>query len=517
MLVQFLQRSRGLAFAFLNPHREPLDESSRIWHGRRGIGQSVSTRIHWILLGNTLLGSFLAGAAVRIFNVAMPTVANNLQTDILGVSWAVLAFQLSGASLSLVFGKIGDIYGHQKVLGAGHLVMTIGSFLCGLSTNIGQLIGFRIIQGIGAAMTQSVGRALAAEAMPDEKGGRAQGLMTTAFHSGFLLGPSLGGLIIDSMGWRWTFFFLVPFAAAGAFMTFFTRVSSATPVRRSAVDYPGATLLAGSATMLFILLDRRTMTLMGLELRIVLVLLLIASFSGFLFREARAADPIVNLSLFKIRMFTVSAVSLLIMSTNYSLTNFLLPFYLQEILQLSPSFMGVLFMAAPIFTVTLGPVSGIICDRVGPRLPATTGTSLLVASLFIGTLLRTDSHWLLPTLMLALLGMANGFFNPANSVGILSSVSKGHMGFATGTLNVMFGFGSLFGITLASFLMSSAFQKYTGTSGAAPTATLPVPFVAALNYTFLVGIGIGLLAVISSAMRGVRTKPRREDRHEERR
>jgi len=170
-------------------------------------------------------------------------------------------------------------------------------------------------------------------------------------------------------------------------------------------------------------------------------------------------------------------------------------------------------MAAPIFTVTLGPVSGIICDRVGPRLPATTGTSLLVASLFIGTLLRTDSHWLLPTLMLALLGMANGFFNPANSVGILSSVSKGHMGFATGTLNVMFGFGNLFGITLASFLMTTAFQIYTGTSGTSPTPTLPGAFVAAMNYTFLAGIGVGFVAIISSAMRGARTEPLQEDRN----
>ena len=468
----------------------------------------MSARIHWILLGNTMLGSFLAGAAVRIFNVAMPTVANNLQTDIVGISWAVLGFQLPAIGLALVFGKIGDIYGHQRVLAGGHFVMTIGSFLCGFSTSISQLIAFRLIQGIGAAMTQSVGRALAAEAMPHDKGGSAQGLMTTAFHSGFLLGPSLGGLIIDSMGWRWTFFAIVPFAAAGALLTFFTKGPSTTRVRRrSAVDYLGATLLAASATTMFILLDRRTMTLMSLELKIVLLLVFIASFSGFLLRETHATNPIVNLSLFKIRMFTVSTVSLLIVSTGYSLSNFLLPFYLQEILQFSPSFIGILFMAAPIFTVTLGPVSGIISDRIGPRLPATTGASLLVASLFLGTLLRIDSHWIWPTSMLALLGLANGLFNPANSVGMLNSVPKEHKGFATGTLYVMFGLGNLFGITLASFLMTTAFQIYTGTSGTSPTPTLPGAFVAAMNYTFLAGIGVGFVAIISSAMRGARTEP----------
>lgn len=467
----------------------------------------MSGRIHWTLLSNTLLAAFLAGAAIRIFQVAMPTLASDLETDIVGVSWAVLVFQLPTIGLSLVFGKIGDICGRQRVLGSGYLVMMIGSLACGISTSIGQLIAFRMIQGMGAAMTQSVGRAVAAEAMPGEKGGKAQGLMTTAFHSGFLLGPSLGGFIIDSMGWRWTFFFLVPFTLAGTFLSFSNRQRSTTPGRPSAVDYLGAILLMATATTMLLLLDRRAMNLIGVELRGLLVLLLVVSFSGFLFREVHTTNPIVDLSLFEIRMFTFSAVSLVIVSTNYSLINFLLPFYLQEVLRLSPSFIGILFMAAPIFTVTLGPVSGIICDRVGPRLPATTGTSLLVATLFLGTLLRTDSHWMLPTLMLVLLGLANGFFNPANSVGILSSVPKEHIGFATGTLNVMFGLGNLFGITLASFLMTTAFQLYTGTSGTTPTPTVPAAFVAAMNYTFLAAIGIGLVATLSSAMRGARTHP----------
>jgi len=115
--------------------------------------------------------------------------------------------------------------------------------------------------------------------------------------------------------------------------------------------------------------------------------------------------------------------------------------------------------------------------------------------------------------MLALLGLANGFFNPANSVGMISSVPKEHIGFATGTLNLMFGLGNIVGITLASFLMTTAFQKYTGTTGTLPTPTLPAAFVAAINYTFLVGTGIGLVAMIISAMRGVGTEPSRGGTH----
>jgi len=114
----------------------------------------------------------------------------------------------------------------------------------------------------------------------------------------------------------------------------------------------------------------------------------------------------------------------------------------------------------------------------------------------------------LPALIFGLLGLANGFFNPANSVGMINSVPKEHMGFASGTQNVMFSVGNIFGITLASFLMTSFFQKYTGIFGVGPDPAYPDAFVVAINYTFLVGAGIGLVAMMTSAMRGVSPDPK---------
>lgn len=466
--------------------------------------------INRLLLANALLGTFLGGVSARIFYVAMPTVANSLGTDVVGISWAIISYQLSMIGLSLIFGRIGDIYGRHRVYGVGYLVVTTASFLCGLSATVYQLIGFRILQGAGGAMTHAVGRALAAEAMPEEKAGKAQGYMTIAHHFGFLLGPSIGGLIIDYIGWRWAFFFLVPFGTLGAILALLNMGRSPAPARGSPVDYPGAALLVASSTTLIVLLDRRSMDLLDAGPRMVLSLLFVGSFLGFLLRERNTQSPIVNLSLFKIRMFTISTLSLLIVAIVYSLSNFILPFYLQEVLQLSPSFIGALFMAAPIFTVSLGPVSGYVCDRVGPRLPATTGVALLTASAFVGATLKTDSHWILPTLMLALLGLANGFFNPANSVGIINSVPREHMGFASGSISVMFGLGNILGISLGSFLLTLAFRFHTGIPGAVPTPANPGAFVAALNYTFLAAIGISLVAMATSAMRGVRKQPAHE-------
>ena len=141
----------------------------------------MDSRANWLLLANAALGNFLAGTASRIFSVSLPTVAASLETTIVGIAWAVIAYQISQISLSLIFGRIGDIYGRHKLFGLGLVVSSLGALLCGLSQNVTQLILFRMFQGVGASMTQSQGRALAMEALPKESSGRAQGFMTRRF------------------------------------------------------------------------------------------------------------------------------------------------------------------------------------------------------------------------------------------------------------------------------------------------------------------------------------------------
>ncbi len=178
----------------------------------------MNARVNHLLLATAMLGTFFAGTASRIFNISMPTVASSLGTDLIGISWALLAYQLSNIGLSIIFGRLADLWGREKVFALGFLVFSSGSLLCGLSQTIIQLISFRFIEGMGGAMLQSSSRALAAEAVPEELGGRAQGYMTTAHHTGFLLGPTIGGLVIDYFSWRWAFFSLVPIGLFGSLL-----------------------------------------------------------------------------------------------------------------------------------------------------------------------------------------------------------------------------------------------------------------------------------------------------------
>jgi MFS family permease len=457
-----------------------------------------------LLLTNAVMGQFLTGFASRIFIVALPTIAAALDADILGISWALIAYQLAGISLSVVFGRVGDVHGRYAIFGVGFAILAATSLLCGLAANVLLLVLFRAFQGVGAAMISSATRVLAMDAMPEGSEGKANGLMTMSYHVGFLIGPPLGGLVIDWLGWRWVFFLLVPLGITGVVLTAMRarRVQVVTWGDRPPIDYVGAALLVAITVALTLLLDRKGAALVGAGRTSAMALVLAGAVVGFIVQEWRASDPIVNFGLFRIRMFTASVVSLLVLGTANSVLGFLLPFYMQSVLGLSPSFMGLVFLGAPVATIVCASVSGVLTDRLGPRPPTSIGIVLTLGAFVVGFLLRVDSSWLLPALAMIFTGLGTGFFNTANQAALVGSVPREYRGFATGMVQTVFGVGSLLGISLAGLLMTTAFRRYTGTVGVAPTPDDPVPFVAAINATCLACAVLVALALAASLTRG---------------
>lgn len=466
----------------------------------------MTQRTDTLLLVNAMTGQFISGVATRIFIVSLPTVAAALDADILAVSWALIAYQLAGICLSVVFGRLGDIHGRYAIYGGGFVVMTVSSVLCGLAPTVGWLIAFRLVQGVGAAMIASATRVLAMEAMPEGAEGRANGFMTMSYHGGLLLGPPLGGLVIDWLSWRWIFFLLVPIGVAGTILTVIrARRRRGAPVEQApAVDYVGAALLVVLTVLLTLVLDRRSAQALGAGSPGVMLAAFAVGLAGFLVHERRAANPVVNLALFRIRMFVFSVLSLLLFATTASVLTFLLPFYLQDVLRLSPSFMGLLFLSAPVLTISLAVLAGHLTDRVGPRIPASIGLAMVMAAFAIGIGLKLDSHWILPALLLACTGVGQGFFNTPNQTAIIGSVPRAYRGFATGLVQMLFGLGSLLGISLGGALLTAMFRHYSGIPDATPSAGAPGPFVAAMSATYAVCFILMLIALAASLLRGGR-------------
>ena len=462
------------------------------------------SRINYLLLATALLGTFFSGTATRIVAISMPTVAQSLGTDLLGVSWALLSYQLSNIGLSVVFGRISDLWGREKMFALGFLVFAVSSLLCGLSQSVMQLILSRFAQGVGGAMLQSSSRALASESVTEDLAGRAQGYMTTAHHVGFILGPSIGGIMIDYFSWRWSFFLLAPVGFGGAVLALANMKRRQTSASNSvgSIDYLGAALLFAITSTLVFIFDRRTQETVGGSIKLLLVAVFLGSLIGFLVHESRAQHPFVNLALFKIRRFSFSVISLLIIAMGYSLTGFLLPFYLQGVLHLSPTKIGILFMVPSILTVALAPLSGYMSDRFGPRIPATLGVALMIGSLAVGGFLKVDSHWFMPALLIIVGAATNGIFNPANSTAMIGMMAKEHRGFASAINHVTFGFGNVFGVALGGLCMSLAFEHYTGVKAASLTTDHPGGFVAALNLTFVAAVLLTTIALFTSALRG---------------
>jgi MFS family permease len=274
--------------------------------------------------------------------------------------------------------------------------------------------------------------------------------------------------------------------------------------RQKMIDYLGALLLIGATLTLIASVDHRIMESLAPALRRALVLGFVVCFAGFLYREWTTPSPILDLSLFRIRMFTLSSLALLLVGVAQVMIGFVLPFYLQDVLHLKPSFIGLLFVSAPIFTVTLSPLVGWAVDKMGPRVPATIGISFLAAAGFFGANLRPNSHWLAAVGVLALWGLATALFFTSNHTAMITSVPAEHRGVATGAIYVMFGLGTTFGVSLGTTLLTAAFRHYSGDPTASPTAANPEIFVRAMNFSFIVGGSMALLAMLSSALRGER-------------
>ncbi len=465
-----------------------------------------SPRLQRLALANVCLGQFIAAVDSRSVIVALPTISIYFNSSMALVQWIPLAYQLTVIGFVLSMARLGDMLGRKKIYALGFLLLTLGSACSGLSTGLWQLIAFRVLAGIGGAVVMGNGRAIVSIVYPREGRGPALGLTSMAFHLGYIIGPSLGGFLIDTAGWRWIFFVTLPLALSAASMAWKVLPETARERGKYSLDSMGMAMLLLTAVSLILGLQQIAKS--GLTPFAVAPFPAAAIFLGLLLHfERKNPAPLLDLSLFRVRMLTAGVLSNLFIVTSHSATFFLLPFYLQGILHFSPTQVGLTIIFFSLVIVFLAPLGGWLGDRLGSRSLCTAGSVLTVTSMLALSRLGANANHASVIIPLMILGLGWSLFQAPNLSALFSAVAARHAGAVSGITLTSANIANATGVAFGSVLFLRGLN-YFGLSGSVVPAYTewaqsPQIFIKAFQNSWLIIAGLPTIAIVTSAVRGV--------------
>jgi EmrB/QacA subfamily drug resistance transporter len=388
------------------------------------------------------------------------------------------------------------------------VIFTLASALCGLAPSVGLLIAFRVLQAVGAAMIQAVGPALLVGAFPPQERGTALGATGSFVAMGILIGPALGGLLLRYVNWESIFYVNLPVGALGIWLSLRSLVSDDKAANGQSFDLGGALLLMGSLFGLLLALtegpswgwgDARVLGLIGL-------------FAGagalFLAWELRAAQPMINLRIFRSAAFSLNLLAGFILFIGLAFNLLLTPLFFQLVYRFELQQTGLFLIALPLALSLTSPISGRLSDRFGPRWLTIGGLLCVAAGLAGEGLTRADTPVLQMLAFLLLLGAGIGLFQSPNNSTVFGSAPPEALGVASGLLAVMRTLGQTAGIALAGAVWSSQVLALNGAPIAPITAASPEVLAGGFDIAMWVAAGLALVAIVPSLAGGRATSRR---------
>jgi EmrB/QacA subfamily drug resistance transporter len=428
-------------------------------HQTQGL-QSDPQGYKWRALATVALGTLMGTMDASIANISFPVLTRVFQADLTAVMWVALVYILVCTSLMLVLGKISDLIGRKKIYAGGMAIFTLGLIACSMAQGIGQLILFRILQAVGAAMSVACGPAIVTEAFPPEERGRGLGLLGVAVSLGFILGPTLGGFLLEWLSWRSIFYIRAPVALITLFMILFLLKKDHARPGRIRLDFKGA--ITSSVGMFCLVLGMSQISKFGFASLQVsfLIALGLLSLLFFMLIERRVEEPLVDLSLFKNRVFSSATWSLFLTFVAVPGYILIMPFYLMHGVGLTASAAGFLMAVNAMTTIVVGPISGSLSDRFGPVRFSTIGAAATAAAFYLmrGFDLETQITTIVPILIL--LGVGVGCFQPSNNSIIMGAVTREHLGTASALIATQRQIGLSLGMALAGSLFTARKAVY---------------------------------------------------------
>ncbi|MDI3388896.1 MDR family MFS transporter [Streptomyces sp. B-S-A8] len=464
-----------------------------------------------VVLLALMIAMLLAMLDNMIIGTAMPTIVGELG-GLEHLSWVVTAYTLATAASTPIWGKLGDMYGRKGTFLTSIVIFLIGSALSGMAQDMGQLIGFRAVQGLGAGGLMVGVMAIIGDLIPPRERGRYQGMMAGVMALAMIGGPLVGGTITDNWGWRWSFYINLPL---GVIALAAVSIVLHLPKKRSQarIDYVGAALLTvGITAIVLVTTWGGTEYAWGSTMIVGLSVLGVASLGAFLYSQTRAADPIVPLHIFRSRNFTLMSVIGFITGFVMFGAVLFLPLYQQSVQGASATNSGLLLLPMLLSMMVVSLIAGRVTTTSGKyKMFPIAGGALMVAGLFLLAQMDTGTSRLTSGLYMAVLGAGMGFLMQITMLVAQNSVEMKDMGVASSSTTLFRTLGSSFGVALMGALFNDRVahemaERVPGGGGALPNAQLDAASLAKLPeamreaYQFAVSSGTHGAFLLGSAI-----------------
>jgi EmrB/QacA subfamily drug resistance transporter len=485
--------------------REHQGAAPRRPRARRGLGvHAEHEQYKWWALSCTSLGMLLATINSGTLIIALPDLERSLHTSLLELVWVILAYMIASTVLVLTAGRLSDLFGRKRAYVGGFVAFALASLGAGFAGGGTELILWRILQGIGGAFLFANAAALVTDAFPRRQLGLAMGTNTMVAAVGLVLGPVLGGVLVK-ISWHWVFWFNVPFGLLGGLWGALVLRELARPDVRRGYDLLGTAVYVVGLTGLVFGISRGgingwndPLVIGGLIAAVVLLPL-------FVWIEHRGEAPMLDLSIFRNRLFSAATAAAFINGLSRFSLLFVFVFYFQGVKGQDPITAGIELAPMAGGMLVASPLAGIWADRRGSRALAAWGMLVSAAALAAMTTLGVDSPYWQSALWLALVGIGSGMFNSPNTAAMMGTVPPQRRGIAAGARTMLQNTGAVLSIAFVLAIVTAAvpksvlFKIFSGLTSGLSSATLD-PFVRnmhtalwVLAATSLVGAGVSLL------------------------
>lgn len=456
------------------------------------------------------LAVFVLVLDTTVVNVALPSIQRALDADLATLEWTVNAYTLSFAVLLVTAGRIGDLFGRRRVLLVGLVGFGLSSAAVGLAPSGGLLVAARALQGVAGALVMPSTLSILANTFGEQERGRALGVWAGVSGLGIALGPVIGGIVTEAVGWRAIFFLNVPVSAAAVAIALLAVPESRDPLAARRIDVPGVAALTVGLTALVLALIHGNDWGWGSAAIVALLATAPIALAAFAALERRSPTPLVEGALLRARSFVgAGLVGFTITFAMFAML-FFISLYLQNLLGYSALEAGVRLLPATLAIVPVAPLAGRIADARGPRAPLIAGMVVTAGALLWASFLDPDSGYGFLVAPLMLLGTGIGLVLPPMTTAAMNAVDEAKVGVASGVLSMQRIIGGTFGVAVLgaivqgvgrarvddrlAFLPEAAREQIVDSlgSGAENAAGVPPQVVAVAREAFISALGSGL-------------------------